>query len=98
MESCSETKWPYKLSWRTPKKFTLVPIDKASCNVASVCKQHSVEVKLNEIGVIGRGNNTYCKATKNCDEIMDENIEYTKRLGFKITQKEKNTPGYVLDS
>ena len=55
-------------------------------------------MKLNEIGVIGRGNNTYCKATKNCDEIMDENTEYTKRLGFKITQKEKNTPGYVLDS
>ena len=46
---------------------------------------------LNETGVIGYGNNTYCKANKSCDEI-DENAEYTKRLGFKITEKEKALP------
>ena len=32
---------------------------------------------------------TYCKTNKSCDEIIDENTEYTKRLGFKITEKEK---------
>ena len=44
-----------------------------------------VDKKLNEIRVIGHGNNTYCKANKSCDLIKDENTEYTKRLGFKIT-------------
>ena len=47
---------------------------------------------LNEVGVIGDGNNTYCKANKICDEIIDENTEYTKRLGFKILEKEKALP------
>ena len=29
---------------------------------------------------------------QSCDEIIDENTEYTKRLGFKITEKEKKFP------
>ena len=53
---------------------------------------------LNEIGVIEHGNNTYCNANKSCDEIIDESPEYTKRLGFKITEKkEKNTTDHILD-
>ena len=42
---------------------------------------------LNEIGVIGYGDNTYCKANKSCDEIIDKHTEYNNRLGFKITEK-----------
>ena len=74
------------------KKFVLVPIDKASIIVAIICKRYYVKVILNEIGITGHGNNTYCKANENYDEIIDENTEYTKRLGFKITEKEKATP------
>ena len=70
------------------KKFVLVLIDKASNNVDIICKHYYVEVMLNEIVVIGHGNNTYCKANKSCDEIIDENV-YIKRLSFKITEKEK---------
>ena len=44
---------------------------------------------LNEIGVVGHGNNTYCKANKRCGEIIDGNTEYTKLLDFKVTKKEK---------
>ena len=65
------------------KKFVIVPIDKASNNVAIICKRYYVEVILNEISVIGTENNTYYKANKNCDEITDENTKYTKRLGFQ---------------
>ena len=49
-------------------------------------------VILYEIGVIGHGNNTYCKANKSCDAIIDENLEYTKRLSFKITENVKTLP------
>ena len=70
------------------KKFVLVPFDKASNDVAIICKRYYVEVILNEIGVIGHGNNTHGKANISCDEIIDENTD-TKRLGFKITKKEK---------
>ena len=43
---------------------------------------------LNEIGVIGQINNTQCKANKRCDEIIDENTEFTKRLAFTTEVKE----------
>ena len=29
---------------------------------------------------------------KTCAELIDENKEYTKRLGFKVTEKEKTLP------
>ena len=51
---------------------------------------------LNEVDIIWHGNNTYCKANENCDEITDGNEKYTKRLGFKITEKEKKTLPIVL--
>ena len=52
---------------------------------------------LNEAGVIGHGNNTYCKANKSCDETIDENTECTKCFGFKVTERDK-TPPIDLDS
>ena len=48
--------------------------------------------------LIANGNNTYYKANKSCDEIIDGNTEYTKILDFKITEKEKNTTDHILDS
>ena len=47
---------------------------------------------LNEIGVTGHGSNTYCKSNKSCDDIIEENTEYNKCLGFKMTEKEKTLP------
>ena len=47
------------------------PIDKASNNVAIICKRYYVEMILKKIGVNGHGNNTDCKANKSCDEIID---------------------------
>ena len=42
--------------------------------------------------VTGHGNNTYYEANKNRDEIINEDTEYTKRLGFKITETTKVLP------
>ena len=47
---------------------------------------------LNEKGIIGCGYNTYCNANKSCDEILDESTQCTKRLGFKISEKEITLP------
>ena len=48
--------------------------------------------------LIDMENNTYSKANKVCDETKDKSTEYTKCLGFKIKEKEKNTTNHVLDS
>ena len=50
---------------------------------------------LNKIGVIGHrcyGHNTYVKANKSCKEIIDQSPQYTKGLGFQMTEKEKTLP------
>ena len=52
-----------------------------------MCKRYYVEKILNEIDIIGHGNNP---VVMSCDEIIDENTEYTIHLGFKITEKEKH--------
>ena len=69
------------------KKFVPVSIDKISNNVAIIYKRYFAEVILNEINVTGHGNNNHCNANKSCDEIIDGNAEYSKRLGFKIIEK-----------
>ena len=33
---------------------------------------------LKELGVMGHGKKTYCKANKICNEIIDESTEYTR--------------------
>ena len=39
--------------------------------------------------VIGHVCKIYCKANKNCEVYWMKTGEYTKRLGYKITEKEK---------
>lgn len=74
------------------KNCVLVPIDKAPNNVPIISKRYYVEVILNKISVIGHRNSTYAKANKSCNEMIDESTQYTKRLGFKTTEKEKTLP------
>ena len=74
------------------EKYVLVPIDKAANNVAIVCKRYYVQVILKEIGIIGAGNNTYVNAEKSTEEIIDDNICYSKRLGFEVNDMEKVLP------
>ena len=47
---------------------------------------------MNEISVIGHGDNTYYKANKSCDELINENTEYNKSLDFEVTEEEKTLP------
>ena len=72
--------------------YVLVPIDKAANNIAVICKKYYVEVILKEIGVLGEGNNTYQVTDKTKDEIINENVEYSKRLHFTIDDSEKVLP------
>ena len=44
---------------RLHEKYVLVPIDKASNNIAVICKKFYVEVILKEIGKVAEGNGTY---------------------------------------
>ena len=73
-------------------KFVLVPIDKASNNIAIICKRYYVEVILKEIGHIGAGNSTYEKIERSVEDIVEENCEYAEHSGFKVDETEKKLP------
>ena len=72
--------------------FVLVPIDKASNNIAVICKKYYVEIILKEIGHIGTRSNTYEIVDKSKGEIVEENVEYARRCGFKLVDAEKELP------
>ena len=74
------------------ENFVLVPIDKASSNIAIICKRFYVELILREIGHIGDGNNTYVNVQKPKEEIVNENAMYSERAGFKVDEREKDLP------
>ena len=67
-------------------KFVVVPIEKAANNVAFICKRFYVEVILNEIGIIGVGNETYVRADYDKSKIVQENVNF-----FEPSRLEKLT-------
>ena len=69
------------------KKYVFVPIDKAANNVAIVCKKHYVEVILKEVGVNTTPSATYSLAQKSKEEIIFDNIEYSKRLKLQPNEE-----------
>ena len=72
--------------------YVIVPIDKASNNIAVVCKKFYVEVLLKEIGILGPESNTYTAANKSMDEIIFDNILYQNHVAMDVDEKEKTLP------
>ena len=74
------------------QKFVMTPIDKASSNVSVICKKYYVEVILREIGIQGDGSDTYERTDRCKEEIVDDNREYSERLGYSLSEKELDLP------
>ena len=74
------------------KSYVLVPIDKAGNNIAIICKRYYVEVILKEIGESGNGNSTYIKSSKSVEDVVEDNVMYSKRLGLEVEDEEKDLP------
>ena len=70
----------------------LVPIDKAANNVCIICKRFYVEVILKEIGVLGEGNTTYVRTDESKEHIVNENVQYSKRLNMAVQGTELDLP------
>ena len=74
------------------KSYVFVPIDKAGNNIAIICKRYYVEIILKEIGHVGNGNSTYENSSKSVEEIVEDNVTYSKRLGLEVEDREKELP------
>ena len=47
---------------------------------------------LNEIGILGDGSDTYERANRSKEEIIDDNRIHSERLGYKLSEKDKYLP------
>ena len=74
------------------KHFVLVPIDKASNNIAVICKKYYVEVILKEVGVLGQASVTYTRSNKTMVEIIHDDLLVTDRLKLKAEEKNEILP------
>ena len=61
------------------KRYVIVPIDKASNNVAIVCKRYYITVILGELGLTGNST-TYLKTDLSREEIINTNANLCKKL------------------
>ena len=67
-------------------KFVVVPIDKASNNVAIICKRFYIQTLLDEVGVPGDASSTYKLSGKDPNEIVQNNAEYCEKLGMNLEE------------
>ena len=70
-------------------KFVFVPIDKATGNVALVCKRFYASVLIDELGLKGRSSETYERVRKTSETLVKKNIRDLKDK-FGIDVKSEN--------
>lgn len=76
-------------------QFVIVPIDKASGNIALVCKRFYAQVLIKELGLDGlSGSKTYEKINDSTiEEIIErDSSELSKKFGFNVPDESKKLP------
>ena len=73
-------------------KFVIVPIDKASNNIAIICKRFYIQKLLNEVGVPGDNSSTYKLSDKNPVDIINDNSMLCEKFGLKLEERLKSLP------
>jgi len=74
------------------QKFVIVPVDKASNNFSFICKKFYVSKILNEIGIMSEDNPTYKISSKTKEEIIFENVCFSKTFGLNPDDNDKSLP------
>ena len=73
-------------------KFVIVPIDKASNNIAIVCKRFYIQKLLAEVGVPGDTSSTYKLSERNHDDIIFDNSLLCEKFGLTLEERQKSLP------
>ena len=73
-------------------KFVLVPIDKASNNIAIICKRFYIEKLLKEVGILYTPSNTYSLVHTPLKDIADLNITLCKSYNPPVSERDEKLP------
>ena len=74
------------------QQFVLVPIDKASNNIAFICKYFYIRRILDEVGVTSLPSNTYKKCDKDIQSIIENNIQICDKFRLKVEERCETLP------
>ena len=74
------------------EKFVIVPIDKASNNVAIVCKRFYIQKLLDEVGVPGNSSSTYQLSDLDPCTVIDNNELLCDKYGITLEERLKTLP------
>ena len=73
-------------------KFVIVPIDKASNNIAIICKRFYIQKLLDEVGVPGDASPTYKLSNRDPSEVIDNNESLCEKFGISLEERLKTLP------
>ena len=83
-----------KVLKKLQNNFVFVPIDKASNNIAIICKQYYALVILKELDINNIGSNssvsTYELSIKSSNDIITEHVNFQSSLGLEVKEEFKN--------
>ena len=74
------------------KNFVVVPIDKASNNVALICKRFYIQKLLDEVGVPGDSSPTYKLSDRDPGDIVNDNISLCEKFGLSVEERLQTLP------
>ena len=73
-------------------KFVVVPIDKASNNVAIICKRYYIQTLLNEVGVPGDMSPTYKMSNRDPHDVIADNQILCEKFGLSLEDRMQTLP------
>ena len=74
------------------KRFVVVPIDKASNNVAIICKKFYVSKLLDEVGLLNNLSSTYEHSQDNRNTPIINNLLLCEKYGLEVSETNKTLP------
>lgn len=74
------------------KNFVVVPIDKASNNVALICKRFYIQKLLDEVGVPGDSSPTYKLSDRDPSDVVNDNISLCEKFGLTVEERLQTLP------
>ncbi len=74
------------------KKFVIVPIDKATNNVAIICKRFYIQKLLNEVGIPGDSSSTYKLSDRSPNDVIEDNTILCDKFGLSLEERLKSLP------
>ena len=73
-------------------KFVVVPIDKASNNVAIICKKFYVSRLLEEVGVLNTTSSTYQHSNNDRNDAIMNNVLLCEKYGLEVLENQRTLP------